>query len=343
MAQVTYDSIKPLVAKQEVKQGVVYCTFTCPETGTSADASSPIPRGDGAGNKAKAAVQGSLMVMLRRQLSRVLYSFLGGAMGRAALEIANQGLQAAGEKFAHTQEQIEEGVLGAYQKVADRFRWDPQGQRWVGALPGAGAAAAAVAPVAAAAGIAAGGGAAAAWATGPGFMERLQQAPVNEPGDRQLLARMLVEVAAADQQLAPAEQQFLGGFMGMPPQAIQQLAQQPALTPGDLAQASQGPARESLILLAWALALADQDLAAAEQSKVLAFGQGLELDPAQVENLRRCCAEQLVEQGLQQVFASGQRDEAMRQELSGLADRLGMPAERVTWLEARAKERLGLR
>lgn len=251
-------------------------------------------------------------------------------------------MQQAGEKFAHSQAEIEEGVLSAYGKVADKFRWDPQAQKWVGGLPGAAAAGAAVAPVAAAAGIAAGGAEAAPWSTGPSFMERLQQNPINEPGDRQVLARMLVEVAGADQQLAPAEQQFLSGFMGMPPQAIQQLAQQPPLGADDFGAVTAGPVRESMLALCWALALSDQDVAAAETSKMNAFTQQLGIAPDAAENVRRCCAEQLVQQGLQSVYATGQKDEAMHGELGSLADRLGMPAEHVTRLEAKVRQQLGL-
>ncbi len=328
MAQVTFESIKPLIQKQELRRGTVYCTFTCPESGVTADASAPIPRGEGVKDRALDKAKDSLMYSLRRQLQRTVYSFLGSSMGRVASDVLGEGMNAAADKVKYSQEQVEAAVADAFQKTAGKFHWDPARRQWLGGERGS-----AAAPGDPAAGPAA--------PAGPSFLERLQQAPLTAPADRQLLARMLVTVARADGELAAEEQQFLGGFMGMPPEAMAQIAKQGEPTPADLQQASPGPTRETAVLLLWALAMCDEELHAGEEARVRAFGEALGLAAEQVNVLRDCAADHVVQAALTHVYGQGAADEATRARVGELAEGLGMSPERLQGLDERVRAQLG--
>lgn len=99
--------------------------------------------------------------------------------------------------------------------------------------------------------------------------------------DRRLLARILVAVASADQILAEEEKAFLASFIDPDLGTIEQLSSAGEPTAEELTAIEAGAGRETILALAWALALIDEDLDRSERSLLDRLAVGLEISPGQ--------------------------------------------------------------
>ena len=118
----------------------------------------------------------------------------------------------------------------------------------------------------------------------PGFARQLQLHPVEKGFDRFLLARILSEVMRADGRVVPEELGFMQAYRSIG-RTLAELADQPDLKASDLAGASPGGVRDTLLMLAWALALVDLSLDPAELALLKRISEGLGLTPARAGEL----------------------------------------------------------
>jgi hypothetical protein len=71
--------------------------------------------------------------------------------------------------------------------------------------------------------------------------------------------------------LAQEERDFLANFVPSDFGSIEQLAAQPPLSPVELEETSSGATRESMLMLAWTVALTDEELDANEEAILQRF------------------------------------------------------------------------
>jgi class 3 adenylate cyclase/SAM-dependent methyltransferase len=118
------------------------------------------------------------------------------------------------------------------------------------------------------------------------FLRQLEEGPITDAADRQVTTRILVEMAGADGVLKEAERRFIGQFVEASLQTIEDILAGDPLSAEELARVSQGPVRESMLMLAWATALCDADLAEEEVERLAELAEGLDISEERAVELR---------------------------------------------------------
>jgi uncharacterized tellurite resistance protein B-like protein len=299
MTEVSYESIYPLIARAEQMGSAMVCTFVCPVSGEQIEATAELAhRG---GNAVMVAAKQSFARDARLMLGRVLrgafgYGFFGRMLGEAA-EAAVNPYGAMQQMPTFSDEEKIDAIVAAFLN-ANAFVWDPRRNGWI------------------------------SWRAAQemlsDFERQLNAHPIVGAYDRVLCARMLVAVASADGHLAEPERAFFSGFVTPELGSLEQLAARPLPSPIELDEASPGGVRHTLLMLAWATALTDEQLASSEIALLTAFATGLGIAEVEAHTLRRYAQIYLFNYAIERAFnasPAGQGDEA---NLYALASRLGL-------------------
>lgn len=305
MSEITWASVEPLLHRVEVVGGAVNATFRCPLSGDTfqAVATVPAPGGEGGGE-----ARASLGASVRLAVGRLLLGVLGSSRGAGAAAAISPARPL-------TEEERRAGILAAFAQVAPRFVWDGAEGRWVSAR--------------AAVGIV------------PEFIRQLGEFPPSRRYEQVILARMVVEVAAADGALTAGEESLMGAFIPQELGTFADLLQRPRLTALELRETLPGGVRETLLMVAWAAALVDTRLADAEQARLDALAAGLGLDLEQRREARHNAEVYLVDQALDRAWEGGRLDEAALTEVRALAASFGLDGAAFEAVEARHRRRHG--
>ena len=306
MSQLNYAQIQPLIAQVDVQNRSVRVNFRCPITGEQVQSSHTIRQQQ---RGVTSTIERSLMYGVQNAISQTIRSVFGYSIfGRIAGDIARQGVYNAQRNARNSLSESEkqQAIVAAFQSVSSRFFFDAQRNHWVSKN----AQKELLSP----------------------FDLQLQQAPIAHNYDRQLLTRMLVEIAMADGHLAQAEEAWLMSFLS-PTESIPELAKRPKLTAAELQMASKGSVRQSLLMLSWALALADQEFAVAEKQRLMAFAQGLKLNQSQVQAAEHAAQDYVLDQAMRTAFQFG-HDNYARQHIYQLGARIGMAQNKISMAEA---------
>lgn len=318
MADVTYDSIAPLVHRSSTEGTTLQVSFKCPVSEAEVQSQATLRRGKGVKDVAMSSAKRGLMASLRRSVMGAVRAALGhGLLGRVGQDVARSVLSDADQKVREhfTEDEKQAATVDAFERVKSEFVWDPKGQRFVSAKV--------------------------TGATPSAFSKQLAEAPVTERYDRGVLARMLVEIANADGRIEPEEIAFLSGFITDDIGTVPDLLAKPPLSGVELSETSTGGVRETLLMLAWAAAMTDEDLAEAEKKKLEDFAQGLALHPDRAESARRAAQSHLLDQAIEAAYARG-FDDAKRQEVLQLGANLGMEPDEAERAEIRYRKAHGL-
>jgi hypothetical protein len=281
----TYDDLVPLIAAIDDSGAQLLVTFRCPVTGNEVQARGDWPQ---AGLKGKATRQASATasaIVRDRLASSIRRATMGSGFGAMGAHAATGALLGKGATTNKTPDRSEEAkhaaVVDAFESVVDLFGWDETGGRWV-------AASAVPAP--------APGSPAAAGASGmsgrAAFFAHVSAHPITAPHDLDVFVRMLAAVIAMDGQIGDDERQIFATLVG-PGHDLDALAARGSPGEADMAATSAGPTRETLLLLAWAVALTDEDLGDGEKALLDWFGRALYLPADRIEALRALAAAQV--------------------------------------------------
>lgn len=312
-----YDSIAPIVRSSEQRGTVMQVVFQDAAGGAPVEASAPLQRSKDLAGATRATAQRKLLSHLGFAISRAVNGALGDvnvlskiAGGKARTAV--QGLAASiDSKYSATEKQ--NAIVRAFRSVSDRFQWD--GAAWVLAE---------------------------ASIVQPGeFSQQLDAAPIAERADLDVLARMLVELAGADGEVGEDERGFLGTFLP-PGLVVDALIDGPVLTDAELRAVSEGPVRDSMLMLAWGLAFCDDELADEERDTCRRFARGLGISVARGKEVRNAAAGFVLEHVFAETWSVGVADEALREEAFALADRLGLPRPVARRIESQYKRRQGI-
>lgn len=282
----TYDDIAPLVVDVNTDGPQVVVTFRCPVTRTEVVGAGdwPQPGTKGkvvkqAGSTASAMVRDRLASSIRRAAQGTGF----GAMGAHAASGALLGRGATTNRTPDRSEEAKQGaVVDAFESVQDRFGWDEAGRRWV---------AAEAVPAGATSG-SPGSGATAGPSARAAFFDHLRTHPLATDHDKEILVRMLAAVIAMDGSVGDEERDIFATFVG-PDHDLDALAARGSPGEAEMAATEPGPTRETLLLLAWTVALTDEDLGDGERALLDWFGQALYVAPDRVEAIRALAAAQV--------------------------------------------------
>lgn len=320
MSDLSYASIAPLIAQAQQGGRAMRFTFRCPVTGQTVQASYTFPNDPGVGSKVTAAAKRSLWYELRREIGYAIRAVFGyNIVGRLASDLANSAMSASRSGVStaaqYSEEERQVAAVEAFRSVSSQFVWDAKNSRWVSRR--------------------------AIQDTLSPFERQVTEAPIAQPYDRDILARMLVEVACADGTMAEEEESFLMEFLDSDAGSVDDLARRPVLTEAELGETSAGPVRETMLMLAWVLAISDEEFADAEKKKLDAFSAGLGLPPMRKADVAKKAQGYLLDQALEKMFGFGGHDETARNELMKLADRIGMDRRAAAVVEAQFQKRRG--
>ncbi len=306
-----HDAIAPLIHDLQVQGQRVSVTFVCPVTGSRVTAAHQLPRSMG-GEVARVASR-SVLWSLQSALSRFIYSLLGhgivGSAAATAARTASSGVRT--DSLVVTTAQKEAAAVEAFRSVQSRFVW-VEG-RWISAQ--------------------------AAQKELSVFDRAVATNAPTHPYDQQVLARMLVEVARADRRISSSESSWLTDMLPAEVGSVREISERPSLTPEELAETSPNT-RPTLLMLAWTLALVDEEFTDDERTVLDRFTAGLKLSPSQAKEARGAAQEQVLGALLEQAMSFSTHDEHAREQLDLLAERLGVSESEARAIEARVQRRL---
>jgi tellurite resistance protein len=317
MSQSIYQAIQPLIAHAEQQGTTMRVVFRCPVSGQEVESSAGLRQGSSVTSRMSQSAKRSVMWSVRSAIASAVRSAFGsGILGNAVATASRDAMQAGEEKLRYSEDDKRDAIERAFQAVATRFVWDTQQGRYIAAQ--------------------------AAGDVMTDFMRQLQAAPATTKYDRSVVARMLTEIAAADGQLGEDEHAFVAGFVTPDIGTVDTLVRTPRLSAAELAETSAGPVRDTMLMLAWAVALADDALAPQEEARLVEYGHGLGIPGTRAAELKGHAQAYLFDQALARAYATGQRDPAAHAEAMELARRLGIDATLAERADIRFRKRYGL-
>lgn len=314
------DNVNPLVASETFDGKTITFVFACPASGRQVTATHAVQATAGARPELQSKVKKAALSSLRGPLSSAIRGAFGqGTVGKMLGNIASKSAAtvlsesakakpapalAAGERDA--------AALAAFASIAGQFEWDTSRASWVSS--------------------------AVASELLSGFQRQVGGAPIDSPYDREVSARMLVEVASADGERQEEELELLALFLDASRDSIEDLAARPDLTPAELAEVTPGEVRTSMLAIAWLVALANEGCDSVEEALLDRFARDLQLTSEQAFHARTLAGEFLVEQTLTRELATGDPLQA-RAAVRALARTIGMDPGTLERVEARYHKR----
>jgi tellurite resistance protein len=265
---------------------------------------------------AKASVKRSLFSSLRSAVSRTISSTLGGSVaGRVAYDVSGQVMSGAQRKASYSASEVQATVIKAFEKVQDRFRWDSEAGRWVGLK--------------------------AASAPDTAFSAQLSGSPVAEKYDRGVLARMLTEIACIDGNVSDDEREFLGDFIDPELGTVDELAERDRLSAAELGGTDE-KARETMLMLAWTVAMTDKELADEEKARLEELAAGLGIEDARSAELAGHARDFLLDQAFAAAYPGGNKDAGAHAEAMSYATAVGLSQDEAEVADVRYRKRAGI-
>ena len=311
-----YDNIAPLIVNQQVHRRTAEFTLRCPVSGEEVRANTTLPQPTELGGMATQIGRRSLFQAVRGALFSAIHRAFGhGIFGRLIAEVIRSTVQTLErERGELSATELREAAVEAFRGVSHRFIWEPQGKRWIAAD--------------------------AAAELLSDFDRRLAAAPIQHPYDQGVLARMLVEVSRSDGRVSSDEAGWLTQYIAASEGSIEGLGGRPALTAAELGETT-AAVRESLLMLAWAVALVDEEFDAREETLLGALADGLGLPDVARYEAAEAARAYVLEQALERMVTWGGHDEHARDELNAMAARIGVDRDAVEQVEARYLRRRG--
>lgn len=298
MQRFSLEAVRPLIHSSAVDGRRLHVVFRCPVTSERVESAWQAPP---LGVSAQIADErGTVLFQVRRQLNGVVRDVLGyGHLGRLARTASDTAL---GSVTTLTTTEEERGLVEAFRRVSDAFRWD--GARWIHDSEGR-------------------------ETTG---WTRTVRGEALDAYERDVAARMLVAVARAHGGISEAERLHLADvFDGAG--SLAGLLERPPLTRAELQQ-TRADVRPVLLAVAWSMALCDEAFDPEEGAVLEQLADQLGLDLEARVDVKRQAQQHVIEAFLERALDWGGHDRAARSELHALATRIGVPRAAVERAEA---------
>lgn len=224
------------------------------------------------------------------------------------------GERADAATATHDRAAIERAAVEAFEAVSSHFAWDESRKAFVDA-------------------------ATAEMPLGE-FDRQLRDYPLTGEWERNVAARMLAEIVAADGAVTPTERDFFEGFLNSEMGPLDQLVKRGKLSKLDLEECRPA-SRATLLMLAYAIAMTDEHLDADEQARLAEYGKAFGVSLEREELIRHWAAEKVVENMLFGCYADGRLNDDERTRIEQLAGNIGINQALVAKLDVKVRKRLG--
>ncbi len=300
--EITYESIKPLILEERLEGSTMHCKFKV--EGEVFEAKNAVRiDATNTGNKIKSMVRLNLISRMRSSLMRVIRSAVGGGVaGNTAAMVGNEVVRSKTSGTNYSAADKKRAVVGAFERVSFNFYYDEETSSWKIARRLS------------------------------EFERRIKAAPVSDPYDKKTLARLLIEMAKADGQIAQEEKEFFQEFLDDDTGTFAELMRSPTLSRVELEEVSDA-AKENVFMITVAVALADKEFDKSEEDKLAEYAEMMSMDDRKKEELIKIAQDYTIESAIQ---LSG---EMSRDEIYSFADRIGMAREEAERAQIRFEKR----
>lgn len=172
------------------------------------------------------------------------------------------------------------------------------------------------------------------------FANLVRGARITDPWDREVLARMMAEVANVDGHIADGERAHFRAFFG-DDLGVEDLLAKPPLRAKDIERTTD-QWRYVMWLLAAAMAYSDERLADPEKRKLIELGKLCGIGMIEAARGLELAKEYVYDQALEAVYANRQVDVEEHRRLIAIARSLGVNDDRAARLDSRCRKRKGL-
>jgi tellurite resistance protein len=288
MDEITYELIQPLILSEEVNGSKMTCQFEVPGTGEVIEASASIKRDKGLKSQIQKRVTRTVTSRARVSASRMVRGILGGGMlGRIGSQVVNTAsrdlTQDLTRGFTSTEKQM--AVVQAFNSVAKHFKYDDvlgwkknsevveekskkQVQKTTPEKKQVSNSAS-------------------------DFERLVARNPVSNNFEKDVLARMLVEVAKADGGISNDEEEFLKEFIPN----YDQITSKPLLNPIECEEVGRN-SKMTIFTTAWVIALVDLEINPLEIAKLDQFADWFGLSDKNYDEAVRMAKSYILEQSL---------------------------------------------
>lgn len=172
------------------------------------------------------------------------------------------------------------------------------------------------------------------------FDQQLRANPIIEKYDIEVLVRVLLEVSRSDSELRVEERAFLEEIV-QDENTIKRLSKAPSITVAELAEASSVPVKETILMLAWAMAYADGCLDSEEMSRLNQLCRGFMLPQKRVRELQMSAKLFLLDRHFQNLKDQNASLETLKAEFETMAKRWGLDEQQLQTLRSWYPKELG--
>lgn len=316
MSDVTYERLKNNIAEESTNGSQVTVTFKCPVTEKLHHAVATMRASKGVGAAVKKQVKNELLYSAKRGLRSLLRGVLGGGrVASSAGNVAARSVPNAGAPVFDKAAQ-QRAVVEAFESVSREFAWSEEQQAYIDAGE--------------------------ADVMMSEFDKQLRDHPIAGQWERNVTARMLAEIVAADGKVSDDERDFFEAFLSDDTGTLDEVLKAGSLSKLELEEVKPD-ARASMMMLAYAMAMTDEVLDAEEQTALANFAKGLGIALEREEQLRHWAASKIVETMLNECYADGQIDADERKRIEQLAENIGINEALVAKLDVNIRKRKGLK
>lgn len=312
-----FTHIEPLIVNLQEQGRSVQVMFQCPMTGHQFSGRASAARDHSLGSKVKKNTQQSLLYAAQRALSQVLREVFGhNSLGRMASDVTRRTMYSASSQMMNglSTKEKEQAIVKAFQSVRQNFMWDENHMRWISKQGHS--------------------------ETVSGFDKQRQEHAISHPYDLQVLSRMMVEIAMVDGHMDKSEREWLAMLLNPEHGTMEQISQHPPLSSAELANTSTGDVRVTMLMIAWAIALCDENLDSSEQQRLRIFTHGLQLSSTKEHTARTLAQTYILENAIQYIYQSSLGNGAFnRQQILTLASKIGVTEATALDVEAKVKRR----
>ncbi len=286
--KLTYQEVKELLADTHIEGRSMICQFKVPGADRVIEAKSVIRKEASLKSQVADTVKRNFLYSARRMAFKTIRSVLGGynLAGRVGSSVAGSLLSQAQQGMTFSAGEKERAVMEAFETVAGQFHYDTNTGTWLKADDVS------------------------------EFERQLVNHPITDDFFRDVLARMIVQLAMADGELSAEETEYLRDQLGLSTLAIDELSlSEPVVMGAELAEAPEGM-KETMYMLAFMAALVDERLHDSEKEMLAGYAQMFGFPDRVADRLALVAKKYLIQKSLT-LFTS-------RKELWQLAEKLQM-------------------
>ncbi len=312
----TYPLIQGLIVQEAIDGDVIVYTFQCPLSGARIEARHDFGKDLSIDSKLGKTAKKSIIKVVSKTVVKAAKA-IPGPLGKTLSALLKTGIKEKGKEVTAARtfsaEQKQEGALLAFGTVADRWLWDGFGDRFVAASE--------------------------ASRFLSNFQQQLARAPLESRYDRNVAARVMIEVAGIEQRLAPAEEDVLRSFLDVSGEHLEVMQLRPPLTDAELSETEEGEGRCTLTMLAWVLALSTGAVSARRADAIRGFADRLGVANDAQERVAGFAREYVLEQVMEQLYVRDLYSLENRDHVYAFASQIGMKRDQLQSAEARYLKR----